>query len=92
MIVGLIVLFEQMLFDQVAQLVQSAPTTVRSIVDQLNSTFGLQLDPAQILVTLKLEPDQIQGVANDLALGALGYLGSLVSIVFDLVTVAVFTF
>lgn len=91
-IVGLIVLFEQMLFDQVAQLVQSAPTTVRSIVDQLNSTFGLQLDPAQILVTLKLEPDQIQGVANDLALGALGYLGSLVSIVFDLVTVAVFTF
>lgn len=91
-VVGLVVLFEQMLFDQVAQLVQSAPTTVRSIVDQLNSTFGLQLDSSQILVTLKLEPDQIQGVANDLALGALAYLGSLVSVVFDLVTVAVFTF
>ena len=91
-VVGLVVVFEQMLFDQVAQLVQSAPATVDSIVAQLNSTFGLQLDPAQILVTLKLEPDQIQGVANDLALGALGYLGSLVSIIFDVVTVAVFTF
>lgn len=91
-VVGLVVLFEQMLFDQVAQLVQSAPATVRSIVDQLNSTFGLQLDSAQILVTLKLEPDQIQGAANDLAMGALGYLGSLVAVVFDVVTVAVFTF
>jgi predicted PurR-regulated permease PerM len=91
-VVGLVVGFEQMLFDQAAQLVQSAPATVSSIVDQLNSTFGLQLDSSQILVTLKLEPDQIQGVANDLALGALGWLGSLVAVVFDLVTVAVFTF
>ena len=90
--VGLVVLFEQMLFDQVAQLVRSAPATVRSIVDQLNSTFGLALDASQIIVTLKLEPDQIQGVANDLALGALGWLGALVVIVFDLVTVAVFMF
>jgi predicted PurR-regulated permease PerM len=90
--VGLVVLFEQMLFDQVAQLVRSAPATVHSIVDQLNSTFGLALDASQIIVTLKLEPDQIQGVANDLAMGALGWLGALVVIVFDLVTVAVFMF
>ena len=91
-VVGLVVVFEQMLFEQVAQLVQSAPATVASIVDQLNSTFGLQLDSAQILVTLKLEPDQIQGVANDLALGALGWFGTVVSVVFDVVTVGVFTF
>ena len=90
--VGLAVLFEQTLFDQVAQLVRSAPATVQSIVDQLNSTFGLQLDSSQIIVTLKLQPDQIQGVANDLAMGALGWFGALVSVVFDLVTVAVFMF
>ena len=90
--VGLAVLFEQTLFDQVAQLVRSAPATVQSIVDQLNSTFGLQLDASQIIVTLKLQPDQIQGVANDLAMGALGWFGALVSVVFDLVTVAVFMF
>lgn len=90
--VGLVVLFEQMLFDQTAQLVRSAPARVQSIVDQLNSTFGLHLDASQIIVTLRLQPEQIQGVANDLALGALGWLGSLVAVVFDLVTVAVFTF
>ncbi len=90
--IGLVVLFEQMLFDQVSQLVRSAPTTVQSIVDQLNATFGVHLDAGQILVTLRLEPDQIQDAANTLALGALGWLGSLVAVVFDLVTVAVFTF
>jgi predicted PurR-regulated permease PerM len=90
--VGLVVTFEQMLFEQTAALVRSAPDRVQSIVDQLNSTFGLNLQASQIIVTLRLEPDQIQGVANDLALGALGWLGSLASVVFDLVTVAVFTF
>ena len=81
-----------MLFDQAAQLVRSAPATVQSIVDQLNSTFGLHLDASQITVTLRLQPEQIQGVANDLALGVLGWLGTLVAVVFDLVTVVVFTF
>ena len=90
--VGLVVTFEQMLFEQTAALVRSAPDRVQSIVDQLNSTFGLNLQASQIIVTLRLEPDQIQAVANDLALGALGWLGSLASVVFDLVTVAVFTF
>jgi predicted PurR-regulated permease PerM len=37
-IVGLAVLFERALFDQAAQLVQSLPATVTSVVDQLNST------------------------------------------------------
>lgn len=90
--IGVAVLFEQMLFDQAAQLVQSAPATVRSVVDQLNSTFGLHIDASEIVVTLRLQPDQIQEAANDLASGALGWLGSLLSVVFDLVTVVVFTF
>ena len=80
MSIGLGVVFEQKLFEQAAQLVRSAPATVQSIVDQLNSTFGLQLDASQITATLKLQPDQIQGVANDLAMGALGWVGSLVSV------------
>jgi len=89
---GLAVVFEQMLFDQATQLVQSVPRTTTSIVDQLNSTFGLHLDANQIASTLKLEPDQIQGLADDLAGGLLGWVGSLLSVVFDLVTVIVFAF
>jgi predicted PurR-regulated permease PerM len=91
-IVGLAVLFERALFDQAAQLVQSLPATVTSVVDQLNSTFGLHLDPVQITQSLRLEPDEIQGVANDLAVGIMGWFGSLLSVVIDLVTVVVFTF
>jgi len=90
--IGLGVVFERTLFEQATQLVQSAPTTVQRIVDQLNATFGLQLDGSQISATLKLGPDQIQGLANDLAAGALGWIGSIVAITFDLVTVVVFAF
>ena len=45
--IGLAVIFEQMLFDQATQLVRSVPATVQSVVDQLNSTFDLQLDAAR---------------------------------------------
>ena len=89
---GLAVVFAQKLFEQAAQLVRSAPATVNSVVDQLNSTFGLQLDASQITTTFRLQPDQIQGVANDLAVGAPGWFGSLLSVLVDLVTVVVFTF
>jgi len=91
-VLGLAVVFAQKLFEQAAQLVRSAPATVNSVVDQLNSTFGLQLDASQITTTFRLQPDQIQGVANDLAMGAPGWVGSLLSVLVDLVTVVVFTF
>ena len=69
---GLAVVFEQMLFEQATQLVQSIPSTVKSIVDQLNSTFDLHLDAAQVTATLILDPAQIQNVADDLAGGVIG--------------------
>ncbi len=91
-IAGLAVLFERALFDQSAQLVQSLPATVTSVVDQLNSTFGLHLDAVQITDSLRLQPNEIQGVANDLAVGILAWFGSLLSVAVDLVTVVVFAF
>ena len=44
---GLVFLFGRLLYDQATQLVQSAPARLQSIADQLNSTFGLQLDPVR---------------------------------------------
>lgn len=90
--VGLGVVFERALFDQVAQLVQSAPATVQTLVTQINSTFGVQLDANQVTDTLNLGPDEIQGLANELALGAFGWVGPVIAVVFDLVTVVVFAF
>ena len=81
-----------MLLEQATQLVQSIPSTVQTIVDQLNSTFDLQLNAAQVTATLHLDPSQIQGLADDLAGGVIGALGTLVAVTFDVVTVVVFTF
>jgi len=89
---GLAVVFEQMLLEQATQLVRSIPSTVRTIVDQLNQTFDLQLDATQVTATLHLDPSQIQGLADDLAGGVIGALGTLVAVTFDVVTVVVFTF
>ena len=89
---GLMVVFERMLFDQATELVRNVPATVQNVVTQVNSTFGLNLDASQISSALKIEPDQIQSVAEGLAGGFFGWVGSLLSVVFDLVTVVVFAF
>ncbi len=89
---GLLFLFGRLLYDQVTQLVQSAPAQLQSIADQLNTTFGLQLDPSEITSSLQIDPGQIRDVADNLALGLLGWFGSLLSVVIDLATVIVFTF
>ncbi|MEP6559580.1 MAG: AI-2E family transporter [Nakamurella sp.] len=89
---ALMVVLQRALFDQAAQLVQSIPTAVTTIVEQLNAQFGLQLDAAQVSTTLKLQPDQLENLADMLGSGWLGWVGSLVSVVFDTVTVVVFAF
>ena len=89
---GLAVIFERMLFDQVTQLVRDVPATVESVVVQVNSTFGVNLVPSQVTSALHIEPDQIQSLAEGLAGGFFGWVGSLLAVVLDLVTVVVFSF
>jgi len=52
----------------------------------------VNLDPAQVTSALKIEPDQIQSLAEGLAGGFFGWVGSLLAVVLDLVTVVVFSF
>jgi len=88
----LMFLFGRLLYDQATQLVQSAPARLQSIAEQLNSTFGLQLDPSEITSSMQIDPGQIRDIADNLALGLLGWVGSLLSVIIDLATVIVFTF
>ena len=89
---GLAVIFERMLFDQVTQLVRDVPATLQSVVVQVNSTFGVNLDPAQVTSALHIDTDQISSLAEGLAGGFFGWVGSLLAVVLDLVTVVVFSF
>ena len=91
-LVGLAVIFERMLFDQVTQLVRDVPATVQSVVVQVNSTFDVNLDPAQVTSALHIDADQISSLAEGLAGGFFGWVGSLLAVVLDLVTVVVFSF
>ncbi|HEX7536433.1 MAG TPA: AI-2E family transporter [Dermatophilaceae bacterium] len=89
---ALATIFGQLFFTQIAALVQSLPDVLTSLIDWVNSTFHLSLDANAIVSSLSITPSQIAGWAESLSGGILGVVGSLGSVVFDLVTVLVFGF
>ncbi len=91
-LLGLFVLFGTTAFQQASQLVRQGPAVVGSVTTQLNEAFGLTLDPNAIVAGLQLEASDVQGLAEDLGGGVLGVFGSLASVIFDLITVIVFSF
>ncbi len=84
--------FGQLFFSQIVQLVHGIPDTAASLIDWVNRTFHTHLDSSQIDKSLNLTPSQIASWAESLSGGVLGIVGSLSSILFDLVTVLVFGF
>jgi predicted PurR-regulated permease PerM len=91
-LVGLFVLFGTTAFQQAGQLVSQGPAVVERVAAQLNETFGLTIDPATITSSLQLEATDVQKFAEDLGGGVIGVFGSLASVLFDLITVIVFSF
>jgi len=87
-----VALFGGVFFTQLAELVQQLPSIVTDIIDRLNSSFGLELDPDNVLELLQLSPSQLTGVATDLAGGVLGVFGLLFGTLFDGLTMLVFAF
>jgi predicted PurR-regulated permease PerM len=91
----LAVLFGQLFFNQIAEFVRGVPGLTTSAIEWVNTRFGTALDPTTISSRLHLDPSQIASWAGSLSGGVLEVLsvvGSLSSVVFDLVTVLVFGF
>jgi len=88
----LAVLFGDLFFQQMVQLVKSVPGLVSSAITWINHTFHLHLDQNSLQQKLNLTAGQLTSTATNLAGGVLGVVSSLSSIVFDLVTVLVFGF
>ena len=84
--------FGQLFFTQIAEFVRGVPDLTTSVIDWVNRRFGTDLDPTTISSTLHLDPSQIAAWAGSLSGGVLGVVGSLSSVLFDLVTVLVFGF
>ncbi len=85
-------LFGSALISQLVELVKSLPAMVTDVVDWLNSTFHLTLDPTAIVNSLGLSSSDVAHAAESLAGGLLGVVGSVTSVTFDTFTVVVFAF
>ena len=84
--------FGRLFVVQITDFVPGVPELTTSLVDWVNARFGTALDPATIASTLHLAPSQIASWPGSLSDGVLGVVGSLSSVLFDLVTVMVFAF
>jgi predicted PurR-regulated permease PerM len=93
-VVGLIlaVVFSQLFFTQISDFIRGVPGLTTSVIDWVNSRFGTGFDPTTISSKLNLDPSQIASWAGSLSGGVVGVVGSLSSVLFDLVTVLVFGF
>lgn len=88
----LAVLFGQLFFNQVTDFVQGLPDLTTSVIDWVNRRFRTDLDPTTIASKLNLDTSQVATWVGSLSGGVLGVVGSLSSVLFDLVTVLVFGF
>ena len=88
----LAVVFGQLFFNQVTDFVRGVPDLTTSVIEWVNHRFRTNLDPTTIASELHLDPPQIATWAGSLSGGVLGVVGSLSSVLFDLVTVLVFGF
>jgi predicted PurR-regulated permease PerM len=90
LVVVLAAVFGQLFFTQIAQFVSSVPTLTTTVIDWVNSTFHTSFDQTSIKSSLQLDPSNISSWAGSLSGGVLGVVGSLSSVLFDLVTILVF--
>ena len=89
---ALAAVFGQLFFSQITDFVRGVPELTTSVVDWVNARFGTNFDPTTTSSKLHLDPSQIALWAGSLSGGVLGVVGSLSSVLFDLVTVLVFGF
>ena len=90
--IAFITLFGSVLFSQAASLVSAFPNLVTDIVDWLNKTFTLNLDPKTIIDQLNVTPGQIANWAGSFAGGIVGVVTALVGGLFQLLTFMLFAF
>jgi predicted PurR-regulated permease PerM len=86
----LVAVFGQLFFTQISQFVSSIPEIESSLIKWSNEHFGTSLDPNTIASSLQLDAAHISSWASSLSGGVLGFVGSLSSVLFDLLTILVF--
>lgn len=84
--VAFVAVFGALLVNQLTELVTSLPGVVADVVDWANGIFGTSFQSENIIDSLRLTPERIQQLAEQLTPGLVGILSSLVGLVFQALT------
>ena len=84
--------FGGVLFSQAASLIASLPSIITDIVNQINTTFSLTLDPNTIISNLNISPAQIAMWASNFAGGIVGILSTTIGALFQILTTLLFCY
>jgi predicted PurR-regulated permease PerM len=89
---GLTWLMVSLVVEQVSALVDDAPRLVQNAADWANDRFGLKITTTDMLDRLKEYQGQLATTAGDLGGRVISVTGSVIGAVFQLFTIALFTF
>ncbi|HEU4331822.1 MAG TPA: AI-2E family transporter [Lapillicoccus sp.] len=92
MVAGITALFGGVFVSQVAELSQSLPETMTSVVNWFNSTFHTSFDLNNIASSIQVTPDKIGEWIGQYGGGLLGIFGSVFAFIFDFLTILVFAY
>jgi predicted PurR-regulated permease PerM len=92
LLVAFIGVFGALLVDQLGALIRSAPDVVRSVVSWANDTFDADFRSGDIVDALQLTPDRIQGLAQDFSPNLVGFVTTIIGVVFQGFTLLLFAF
>ena len=88
--IAFLVLLGQALFTQVSAFIEDLPNRVERMEVQINDRFGTEFDADELVE--RIQSEDVQGLATDLGSRALVFGISAVGIIFNLFTIALFTF
>lgn len=85
-------LFGGLLFSQASSLVADLPNLVTDFTNWVNETFNQNLNPDTLIKQLNVQPSQIANWASNFAGGFVGIISGIVGGLFQLLTLALFSF
>ena len=80
LVAAFIGVFGALLVDQLGQLIRSIPEVVRSVVSWANDTFGTNFLAGDIVDALRLTPDRIQDLAENLSPNLVGFVTTVIGV------------
>lgn len=89
---GFVAVVGSLLVDQIVALARNLPDYLQDIVDWVNRTFDTDLTVEKIQGDLFKDSGTVQGYAQTVADNALGFSAAVVGGLFELFTIALFTF